>query len=307
MSYTFRLRFNISGKVRFPFEETFIIVFESEKNKITLGSPNVGISIKDSIQLVLIGQGYNTLEEAQAEGEIYRDRLTLAFSKLRFPADFGDRAVKDFFLTTYGLKMLEDESGNIVLNDIHGIQVYESNLNPSFSTGNAKAFITKSKETTLEALSLAFSNKASIHQKKRLAFELFSASSFANYTDARFMLLMMALETLIEQNKRVEEELALIDELINHVKMSNVSNKEPIIGSLYNMRTESIGAAGKRLAGNLTEKYMDKSPEIFFKSCYDLRSKLVHGHIPRPTFVEVGAVCGALEAFVADLICHTEL
>src|SRR5687768_4372766 len=156
MSYTFRLRFNISDKVKFPFEENVITIVETQKNKITLHSHKADISIKDSNKLVLRGQGYDTVEEAQAAGDLYRDRLTLAFSKLRFPADFGDRAAKGFW-TIYGLKMLQEESGSTVLNDIHGLQVYESNLDPKFSTVNANAFITKSKETTLEALSAAFS------------------------------------------------------------------------------------------------------------------------------------------------------
>jgi hypothetical protein len=306
MSYTFRLRFNISDKVKFPFEETFITIVESEKNKITLRSHKADISIKDTTQLVLRGEGYDTVEEAQAAGDIYRDRLTLTFSKLRFPADFGDRAAKGFW-TKYGLEMLKDESGSTVLNDIHGLQVYDSNLNPKFSTVNANAFITKSKETTLEALSAAFSTNASIHEKKRLAFELFSASSFTHYADARFMLLMMALETLIEQSERVTEDQDLICQLINSVKISNISNKASLLSGLNNMRTESIGSAGRRLANNLKDNYMDKPPAIFFTLCYNLRSKLVHGHIPRPTFEEVGGVCAALETFVADLICYPEL
>ena len=35
---------------------------------------------------------------------------------------------------------------------------------------------------------------------------------------------------------------------------------------------------------------------------YQLRSNLVHGNLPYPTFETVGAVAGALEVFVSDLL-----
>ena len=40
----------------------------------------------------------------------------------------------------------------------------------------------------------------------------------------------------------------------------------------------------------------------FFKVCYEIRSRLVHGQAPRPTRDEVGAVAAHLENFVGDLL-----
>jgi hypothetical protein len=306
MSYTFRLRFKTSEKIKLPFDEQVIPVFKSGKVKIDLHAHQAEASIKKSTQLVIKGQGYDTVEAAQLEGELCRDRLTIAFSKLRFPADFGDRAAKGSW-TSYGLKMLEEQSGTRVLNDIHGLQVYESNILVQFSTVSAKAFITKSRDETLKTLAAAFSINPIVHEKKRLAYELFSASSFADYVDARFMLLMMAVETLVQQNERENEEQELIDQLISCVNNSNIKNKDSIKGGLEGLRQESIGQAGKRLVSNLSNNYLDLIPERFFSFCYSLRSKLVHGHIPRPTFEEVGNVCGALENLVADLIAFPDL
>ncbi len=306
MSYSFRLRFNTCDKVKFPFEERTIPILNSEKIKISLQSNHAECNIKDSTQLVLKGEGYTTSEEAQIAGEISRDQITLAFAKLRFPADFGDRAAKGHW-THYGLKMLEREVGTRVLNDLHGLQVYESAINPKFAKFSATAFITKSREVSFEVFEKAFSIEGSLNEKKRLAFELFSASSFTDYVDARFMLLMMALETLVEQNERPDEEQKLIDLLVETVSKSQIRNREALIGGLNNMRNESIGSAGRRLAINLKATYLNKSATAFFTLCYNLRSKLVHGLIPRPTFDEVGTVCGALETFVADIICYPEI
>jgi hypothetical protein len=48
--------------------------------------------------------------------------------------------------------------------------------------------------------------------------------------------------------------------------------------------------------------YLEQAPPRFFKSCYDLRSSLVHGRQPYPSFDEVNVQAGALELFVRDLL-----
>lgn len=48
--------------------------------------------------------------------------------------------------------------------------------------------------------------------------------------------------------------------------------------------------------------YESRSAKVFFAYCYQMRSNLVHGNLPYPTFEEVSRVCGALEVFVSDLL-----
>lgn len=306
MSYSFRLRFRISDKINLGFEDRTVSIWDSDSIKINLHAHQPETNIKDSSNLVLKGYGYNTPEEAEIAGENARDILTLAFSKLRFPADFGDRIAKGFW-TEYGLKMLGEQSGGKILNDMHGLQVFKTDMEPKFAMINVKAVITKSKDNVLDVLRVAFSKRSSINERKRLAFELFSASAFSTYVDARFMLLMMALEVLIDQNKRIAEEQEVIDKLIDEVNKSNIRTKNSILGGIESLRLESIGSAGKRLAAQLKNQYLEMSPPKFFTFCYELRSKLVHGHIPRPTFEELGNVIAALENFTTDLICFPEL
>jgi len=301
MSFSFRLRFKVSDRVNLPFDESVISIYDNAPFKIQLHAHQAKKSIKESSELVLKGEGYESVENAQIAGHNARDQLITAFAKFRFPADFGDRSPKGH-LTEYGLKMLKERSGKNVLNDVHGLQVYETKINPVFSTITGKGVVTKSKKEVLKAFKTAFSSISNINEKKRLAFELFSASFFTNYVDARFMLLMMALETLIEQKDKREEERILIDQLITKVAESDIKNKNSIIGGLTNFKKESIGSAGRRIAKKLRDNYMKMSPIKFFNHCYELRSKLVHGRIPRPTFEEVGKVSAQLEVFVSKLI-----
>lgn len=40
----------------------------------------------------------------------------------------------------------------------------------------------------------------------------------------------------------------------------------------------------------------------FFTRCYDLRSDLVHGNMPLPTYEVLSQLVGTLEVFVSDLL-----
>jgi hypothetical protein len=48
--------------------------------------------------------------------------------------------------------------------------------------------------------------------------------------------------------------------------------------------------------------YGDRTAPDFFSYCYQMRSNLVHGNLPVPTFEEVGGVAATLEVFVSDLL-----
>ncbi|MCO5724990.1 hypothetical protein [Robiginitalea marina] len=74
------------------------------------------------------------------------------------------------------------------------------------------------------------------------------------------------------------------------------------MSALRIFKKESIMNAGIRLASKLSNQYLNKTPEQFFRYCYSLRSKLIHGSIPGPKFNKISTVIGALETFTADLI-----
>src|SRR4051812_24977507 len=105
MSYSFRLRFNVSDNKRLGVESNMITVFEKDQISIILKSKEEGKVIKESLLLVLLGRGYQTEELALAAGEVARDKISIALAELDVPANFGDR-VGPSFLTVEGLEML---------------------------------------------------------------------------------------------------------------------------------------------------------------------------------------------------------
>jgi hypothetical protein len=100
--------------------------------------------------------------------------------------------------------------------------------------------------------------------------------------------------------------MQLVDGFIEQTKESAVqrSEKDSLIGSLKWLRDESITKAGQRLAREkLGDKcYEGRSAPDYFANIYSIRSRLVHGNVPFPTFEEINKVAATLEVFVSDLL-----
>ncbi len=145
-------------------------------------------------------------------------------------------------------------------------------------------------------------------EERQVAYDFFAASFSQRSADARFALLMMALESLVEPRSRAPALRQHVESLIKSTEESGLPPGEvrSLVGSLSWLKNESIGQAGRRLARQLNaKKYMDESPERFFTHCYELRSRLLHGVHPVPTRQEVDERAAPLEVFVADLLCAT--
>jgi hypothetical protein len=140
---------------------------------------------------------------------------------------------------------------------------------------------------------------------QRLAFEVYNDCLSIDTPDVRFVSLMMAIECLIEQQRR-----PIVMQGIVRRAMSEARDLEPgperqsFLSSLGHLLDESISAAGRRLVGALDSRitYMGETPEQFFRACYNLRSALVHGSGKRPSPEDVDRRAADLEAMVSDLL-----
>jgi hypothetical protein len=72
------------------------------------------------------------------------------------------------------------------------------------------------------------------------------------------------------------------------------------------LRRESRAIVRDRGGRNRCRAIRDKAgsgtPAKFFTDCYTIRSNLVHGQLPRPTFETINGVVGELERFTRDLL-----
>ena len=304
MSYCFRIKLRVGDRVGFETSDDELELANGDERVILRPSAD-GVHLRDADWLSVRGESYETPEQAEEAAAKWATRLRLAFSLLRMGADFGLRAPHGSF-TEAGLKWVEDSAGRRVLNDVHGITVFECEPPPLFAAISAKGKVGKPVQRFLDLLSAAADTKPTMSARDELAFDLYSASFFERTADARFLMLMMALETLIEQEPRGETVAAHVARLVAATREADdipSTERESLIGSLRGLEQESVGQAGRRLADSLGERqYMDEAPRPFFMRCYELRSALVHGHYPRPDPGEVGNRAASLEWFVGDLL-----
>jgi hypothetical protein len=306
VTYTFRIRFNRSPTDTIQADASEILLpVPGDEATVALRAPTPTEPLKNAKQMVLVGDGYSTEEEALLAGARYQSALTVALARVRVGADFGARAPKGFF-TEYGLEMFAAELGQRVLNNVHGLMTFSSEPKPRFATANATPLRGANPEIFQTAFETSVSATHSLTPREDLAFSLFNTSFFQPTADSRFLLLMMAIEALIDPAMRSVEACEHVDTLIKQTQQVPLAKEErdSMLGTLRWLRRESITQAGKRLAASrLGDRlYLNMPAPVFFNHSYQMRSKLVHGNLPYPTFEDVGNTVGALELFVSDLL-----
>lgn len=307
MSVCFRTRFALGDAVKLTSPDAELVLTDDDDlpEVVTLKPWGNVATLSLARQLILCGTGYESEERASDAASRWNAHLQAALARCEIGVDFGDRAAKSA-LTEYGLAAAAVQVGR-VLHDVHGTMVFAREPTPKFlGIGPASLILGKPADRLVRAIRLARQLGVALSPKEQVAYDLYAASFFFHPSpDARFTLLMMALEVLIDQRERASEVIAHVEVLINATRDSQLPQNEirSITDSLTWLRKESIGQAGRRLACELGERqYIDKAAVPFFTDCYELRSALVHGHHPRPTRGEVDRHAAALDTFVSHLL-----
>lgn len=305
--YSFRIRFHISKRtpLNIDAERHDLPAVEGAQN-VRLVSVDGETPIVDSRMLAIVSEGYPAEDHARAAGILYRSILVRAFARLRVAADFGDRAPRSMFYGAY-LRELEEKAERPVLDDIHGLMVFPSEPQPILirAEGLGVALRTDAQRFSEVVTHAVESNQTASHQEA-LAYDLFSASFFETSADARFLLLMIAVETLLDPRPRSGQAQQHVDTLIEMTRAAtslSLNERQSICGSLSWLKKESISQAGRQLAKTLgNRRYNQMKPAAFFTWAYSIRSALVHGQQPLPSRQEVGSAAANVEVFVSDIL-----
>lgn len=304
--YSFRIRFNRTPTAKLNAKASELeLAGDAGMPPLKLKSPSPQVSLEAAERIALFGSGYPSEEEAGEAGTRYRDALTVALARTHIGADFGARAAKGAF-TKDGLALVQRATEARTLNNVHGLMVYETEPKPLFASMNSESSYAVSLQSFLDAAKLALERVKGLNEREQVAFTLFNAALFQGSADSRFMLLVMAVEVMLEPMARSEEATKHVDHLIALTKESQLSAQEmnSIAGALGWLRRESIGQAGRRLAREALggRTYGGMAAGAFFSHAYTMRSNLAHGNLPLPTFEEVSATAADLERFVSDLL-----
>ena len=239
--YGARVRLKLGVRVRLNAEQDVLVVEDSAERRVTLeASPRA--PIQGSAQLALIARPYATEAEALEGGRRWRRILEKAFARCNVGADFGDRTPTGA-ATEHYLAQLSAERGIPVVNDIHGVMAFQCDPRPLFIRSEAHAVVGKDATRLLGVLRTAAGQGLQMSDLEQRAYEIYSASFSTDAADARFMLLMMALETLMQPVHRPPDVLAYVEGLVASVDASGLSSEQVISikGSLSYLKTESIG------------------------------------------------------------------
>jgi hypothetical protein len=307
MTFAFRIRFRIPVGQRIEHDEPELVLREGHERRVSIRPLNADLSVKEAREFALRGFGYATAEDATEDGQRWVGAMILGFVAEFLPADFEMRAPRGGFFQG----MLDSISAGqevAAYNDDPGLLVVPEYPPPTFGRMRADVIAGRNANGTVNAIKDAYDAELVPNSRTQLAFEMFSAAENMppGDTDSRFLMLMIAVEALIDPGDRPVSQVAVIDHLRAHLdSMSGtaVDDANSLRGALGQLKHESIGSAGRRLARSLGERtYLELSPDKFFTRCYTARSNLVHGSVERPEVEIIQSFIGPLRFFVRGLI-----
>lgn len=306
MSYTFRIRFILSpNNAIYSDNSEVIFSIPNQTATIAIRNPKRGQPLKDAEHIVLAGKGYATEQEATEAGRIFQTALKVALAKTRIGADYGEGQSKGHY-TGHGLEVIQAEHGNTLLNDVHGLMIFQTELNPNFISASFLPVKEVNSSIVTNAIIDSIANLPILTSRELLAFSLFNGSFFQPTQNGRFLVLVMAIEALIEPAQRCAEVRDLVDELIKTTNAALIPQAEraSLLGSLKWLYNESINQAGRRLVTSrlASRTYGNLPVAKFFSCCYERRSQLVHGMLPSSAYTDIPNLVDGLEHLVADLL-----
>lgn len=303
----FRIRFRVGPETRIDVRAEELVLSETGGVRVFLKSVDADQLVNDAAELVMRGQGYATESHAAIEGKRWVDALVIGTITEFIGAEFGERSPTGW-LSPAGLELFSAAyPGSRVYNDSPGLHILPQSPQPIFSRIEANAIAGKNGDAIAAHVREAFNRSAELDEPSLLACEMYAASQFMPSDDSRFLMLMIAVEALIEANNGPTVQLEAIDELIKHLDGLSLSDDErrSLTQTIAGLKRESINSAGKRLSGTLDGRtYAGKSPKRFFRDCYELRSALVHGNLGRPRPETIQQLIGPLGHFVRDLVLN---
>lgn len=275
-TYKFQLRFKIphTSFIDDDVTSTELSLANCSQKILLVSRPSK--NFKESVTFDAIGDGFPSLEMAISFGQKTRDTILICCALLRMGVEIGKN--EEFLDPSYLKQGIKGQS-YVQPKNIDGLVVYPQeakieHVSINFSMQNG---------TPLEKFQRVFSKSfdfcENLDKKLSLAFELYNSHFFELSTRAKFLQLISIVECLAKQAKSKKKIIDHLERLISLSKkevsnLENISNDEVdyFIQRLHNLKRESISMACQ----NLIQKYLSDDDAAVFKTCYNIRSKLVH-------------------------------
>lgn len=309
--FKYRLLFQLAHSSTFSGEEeTAEITVAATGEQITLQATSGGRTLGSSSQFALTGGPFDTEQEAQRAGEAAMTAVLYNAVKNRVGINLGTR-YPSTVLTLAGKAIFSERLGKRVEADNLGLVIYEAEPKPAFLYPNMVMVVRRGLHTFTDTIAAAYQRYTLPSERIQLALELFASSFFEKTPRARFLILVIALEVLLERERRTEDVQALVQDFMTTARMADLPTieKQPLLSGLEALVYKSVGQSGRELAKESLEgeTYAGLTPDKFFNKIYKMRSNLTHGESDVLTDRSVQDILTETERFVSDmLLAHFE-
>jgi hypothetical protein len=301
-SYMFRIKFQTPENERITMPGNNEIKAKLlDKLEITLKDVSVE-NPKNNIY-IMKGGPFFLKEDAEEIALKVRNSILLYFAEIRKGVYFGSFS-SYLFITEAGEEYFKKLSGaSKIYPDNFGLTIYENKEGVKFLSSNPSIIVGTSGNNLMMAIENEFKFPKTLNERELLTLEIFTSSYFEKTNTSRFLKLMICVESLLDFVEKDTETKNMIDYCIEYINKSNMesSKKNLLSSSIGKLKKESITEAGIRVSNEYLsgKQYHSMSPGEFFKSCYSLRSDLLHNGNISP---EVDNIQGDFVNFVGDMI-----
>lgn len=298
VKWWFRNRITV-GDRKLESQHDQIPLFESDVERVTLLRAHDGTLNVDYLRLD--GYEFPSSDDAFHAGRRWRQQLAVALARRGYGADFDP------------IPLPQRQSGDRPEDpEVPGLLVFPR---PSGLSGRVQSWYVFPEPIRLDNFvandlsTVRAEQPDGVGRRLELAYGLVHLALLNANPEVKFILLVTAVEALIDDNQKkapeIVEALSLVREFLKRSKAFASDVRDKLVELLQYDEMESINQLGARLARSLTNNYDGRKPDKFFKDCYNGRSRVLHGALTfqdRPTAREIERLNPHLQTFVIDLL-----
>jgi hypothetical protein len=175
-----------------------------------------------------------------------------------------------------GRRALAGDRFDELLDDVLGITVYHETGRVGFVNMPPVSLLVSSPAAPLLAeWSGALAEAVQVSETVSTSFDLWSSSRSEGSGRARLLLLVMAIEALVDQAPRSESEINLLDTFLSVVRDSSLPDdaRKRLRNGLSVLKRESVGTSCQRM---VVDRLGEAAGQTF-RRCYRLRNLIAHG------------------------------
>jgi hypothetical protein len=279
-SHTYRVRYRFRVQKRFSISEAIVTV-QIAGRKVELKSQERDGLIKDSDWLVLSAGDFESEGAARSFSEKLKLASEISSVASRLGIDSGlDR--KTGHLADMLKEVVRTETGAIVRDNVHGVDIFVDDPNTVFFNVNIQGHLSTDPERFLKGLSDYFVDPTTVSQRGKDILVLLNYALTRTDPIAQMVFAISAVEMLGQQEKWSHNQQQLLKTLavdaLNSATGTQLEREE--VASAIRRNTHKIGLIQGVV--RLLDAYGLAALKKPWRDMYAKRSTLVHGLAPKP-------------------------